>query len=285
MLGSRRDDRRPERHSTEERVNRKASLRDSGVELTRSWRDTLPAGGRDALRQLFLLLGCYAAYDVARVVVRGRDVTAIADAKAIINTEKALHMYVEPFIQAKVSYLHVAVQGMNWFYANAHLPATILILTWIYLYRHETWSFFRNWFLTMNALAMTVFAILPVAPPRLVPTSGVVDTLFLYSPHNYSTGILSFVTNQYAALPSLHIGYAVFLSLTVFLLSSNRVARTLAVLYPIIVLLAIVVTGNHYLLDAVAGVVVLGVAFVANYSVAPQRVPAVITVSTRDRRD
>ena len=253
--------------------------------MTRSWRDTLPAGGRDALRQLFLLLGCYAAYDVARVVVRGRDVTAIADAKAIINTEKALHMYVEPFIQAKVSYLHVAVQGMNWFYANAHLPATILILTWIYLYRHETWSFFRNWFLTMNALAMTVFAILPVAPPRLVPTSGVVDTLFLYSPHNYSTGILSFVTNQYAALPSLHIGYAVFLSLTVFLLSSNRVARTLAVLYPIIVLLAIVVTGNHYLLDAAGGVVVLGVAFVANYSVAPQRVPAVITVSTRDRRD
>jgi len=285
MLGSPKNDRRPERHHTEERVNRKATLRDSGVELTRSWRETLPAGGRDAFRQLFLLLACYAAYDVARVAVRGREAAAMADARAIINAEKTLHLYVEPFIQAKLSYVHVLVEGMNWFYANAHLPATILMLTWIYLYRHETWSFFRNWFLTMNALAMTVFAILPVAPPRLVPTSGIVDTLFLYSPHPYSTGVLSFVTNQYAALPSLHIGYSVFLALAVFLLSSNRVARTLAVVYPVLVLIAIVVTGNHYLLDAVAGVLVLGVAFVANYSVAPQRGPAVITVGARYRRD
>ena len=285
MLGSRKDDRRPERPRTEEPVNRKASLRDSGAELTRSWRDTLPAGGRDALRQLFLLLDCYAAYDFARVVVRGRDVTALANAQAIIRAERGLHIYLEPFIQAKISHIHILIQAMDWFYANAHLPATILILTWIYLYRHETWSFFRNWFLTMNALAMTVFAILPVAPPRLVPTSGVVDTLYLYSPHNYSTGVMSFVTNQYAALPSLHIGYAVFLSLAVFLLSSNRVARVLAVVYPLVVLFAIVVTGNHYLIDAVAGVAVLGVAFVANYSVAPQRVPAVVTVRARDRRD
>jgi len=261
--------------------DRRSRLRDSGFELTRSWRGHLPAGGRDALRQVLLLIACYAAYDVARVVVRGREVAAMADAQAIIRLEKALHLYVEPFVQAKAGYVHPFVQAMDWFYANAHLPVTILALTWIYLYRNETYGFFRNVFLTMNVLAMTVFAILPVAPPRLVPTSGIVDTLFLYSKSNYSTGILSFVTNQYAALPSLHIGYAVFASLAVFLLTSNRLARAAAVVYPLAVLLAIVVTGNHYLLDAVAGVVVLGVAFAANYSVAPQRVPEAVSVTWR----
>jgi hypothetical protein len=136
-------------------------------------------------------------------------------------------------------------------------------------------------FLTMNVLAMAIFALLPVAPPRLVPTSGVVDTLYLYSTSNYHSGILSFVTDQYAALPSLHIGYAVFLSLAIYLLTTNRLARVLAAVYPVVVLAAIIITGNHYVIDAVAGVIVLAVAFVANYGIAPQSVPEAITVYSR----
>jgi len=264
-------------------VKRKLSLRDSGLELTRSWRGALPAGGRDALRQFFILLACYAAYDVARIVVRGREAVAQANAQSIINAEKALHIYVEPFIQSKASSFHALIVFMDWFYANVHLPATVLTLVWIYLYRHEAFGFFRNVFLTMNALAMMVFAVLPVAPPRLVPTSGVVDTLFLYSTSNYRSGVMSFVTNQNAALPSLHIGYAVFLSLVVFLLTTNRLARVLAAVYPVLVFAAIIITGNHYVIDAVAGVVVLAVAFAVNYGFAPQSVPEAITVSTRDR--
>lgn len=264
-------------------MKRKLSLRDSGIELTHSWRGALPAGGRDALRQFFFLLACYAAYDVARIAVRGRGAVAMANAQAIINAEKALHLYIEPFIQAKASHVHALVIAMDWCYANLHLPATILVLVWIYLYRNDTFGFFRNVFLTMNVLAMTVFAMLPVAPPRLVPTSGVVDTLYLYSTSNYRTGILSFVTDQYAALPSLHIGYALFLSLAIYLLTTNRLARVAAAVYPVVVLAAIVITGNHYLLDAVAGVVVLAVAFVANYGIAPQGVPEAITVYSRSR--
>ena len=166
-------------------MKRTHNLRDSGLQLTRSWRGALPAGGRDALRQFFILLACYAAYDVARVVVRGREAVAQANAQVIINAEKALHLYVETFIQGKASHVHALVVFMDWFYANVHISATILVLVWIYLYRHETFSFFRNLFLTMNALAMVAFAMLPVAPPRLVPTSGVVDTLYLYSTNNY----------------------------------------------------------------------------------------------------
>jgi hypothetical protein len=266
-------------------VNRKLNLRDSGIELTRSWRGALPAGGRDALRQFLILLACYAVYDVARILVRGHEAVAMANALAIINAEKALHIYVEPFVQTMASHVHVLVEFMDWFYSSVHLPATMLILVWIYLYRHETFAFFRNVFLTMNLLAIAMFAMLPVAPPRLVPTSGVVDTLFLYSTTSYRSGVLSFVTNQYAALPSLHIGYALFLSLTVYLLTSNRLARVLAIIYPLIVLSAIIITGNHYVLDAIAGAVVLGVAFAANWGIAPQAVPEAIEVSTRHSND
>ena len=264
-------------------MKRKLSLRDSGLDVTRSWRGALPSGGRDALRQFFFLLACYAAYDLARVAVRGRDAVAMANAQGIINAEKALHLYVEPWVQTMASHVHVLVELMDWFYGSIHLPATILVLVWIYLYRNETFVFFRNVFLTMNLLAMTIFALLPVAPPRLVPTSGVVDTLYLYSTNNYHTGVMSFVTNQYAALPSLHIGYALFLSLAVWLLTTNRLARVLAAVYPVLVLAAIIITGNHYVLDAAAGVVVLAIAFAVNYGIAPQSVPQAITVSTRDR--
>jgi len=257
----------------DERVNRKLNLRDSGIELTRSWRGALPAGGRDVLRQFLILLACYAAYDLARIAVSGREALAVANGQAIINAEKALHLYLEPTIQTMASHVHVLVELMDWFYGSIHLPATILVLALIYLYRHETFAFFRNVFLTMNLLAMTIFAVFPVAPPRLVPTSGVVDTLYLYSTTNYRSGILSFVTDQYAALPSLHIGYALFLSLAIFLLTKNRLARVLAAVYPVVVLAAILITGNHYLLDAVAGVVVLAVAFVANWGMLLRRSP------------
>ena len=262
-------------------MERNHRLRDSGMELTRSWRGALPAGGRDAARQFAILLACYAAYDVARVFVRGREAVAMSNALAIMNAEKALHVYVEPFIQTMASHVHVLVLFMDWFYSSVHIPATILVLVWIYLYRNETWGFFRNVFLTMNVLAITIFATVPVAPPRLVPTSGVVDTLFLYSSSSYRSGVMSFVTNQFAALPSLHIGYALFLTLAIYLLTTNRLARVLAAVYPVVVLGAIIITGNHYWVDAVVGAMVLGVAFVANYSIAPERAPAAIAVLSR----
>lgn len=263
-------------------MTRKHKFRDSGADLTRSWRGGLPSGGRDALRQLLILLSAYAAYDVARIVVRGREAAAMANAQAIINAEKALHLYVEPYLQSKAIYFHGFVEFMDWFYANVHIPATILILAWIYLYRHETFGFFRNVFLTMNVLGMTFFVMLPVAPPRLVPTSGIVDTLFLYSSTSYRSGIMSFVTNQYAALPSLHIGYALFLSTAVYLLTKNRLARILAAVYPVVVLVAIIATGNHYWLDAAAGVLVAGVSYLANYGFARQRAPEAVRVRAGD---
>jgi hypothetical protein len=264
------------------RINRKLGLRDSGIELTRSWRGGLPAGGRDALRQLAILLICYGAYDLARIAVRGREAAAMANAQAIINAEKALHIYVEPFVQTMASHVHALVLFMDWFYGNVHLPATILLLVWIYLYRNEAFAFLRNVFLTMNVLAMTVFALLPVAPPRLVPTSGVVDTMYLYSSSNYHSGILSFVTDQYAAMPSLHIGYALFASLSIYLLTTNRLARVLAVVYPVVVLAAVIITGNHYVLDLVGGAIVLGVAFAANFGFAPQAAPEAVAVRVHD---
>lgn len=262
-------------------VPRKRTLRDSGLELTRSWRGALPVDGRDALRQFLILFFAYVAYDVARIAVHGREAAAMANAQHIISAERALYIYVEPWIQTQASHVQAVLLFFNWFYANMHLPVTILTLTWIYLYRNEAWALFRNVFLTMNACAMVVYAVLPVAPPRLVPTTGIVDTLFLFSKSNYQSGILSMVTNPFAAFPSLHIGYALFCTLAVYLLTRNRLVRVLAAVYPVFVLGGIIITGNHYLLDAVAGAVVLAIAFAANYAVAPDEVPEAIAVASR----
>ena len=102
-------------------VKRKLSLRDSSNELTRSWRGALPAGGRDALRQFSILLACYVAYDMARIAVRGREALAMANAQGIINAEKALHLYVEPYIQTMASHVHALVVFMDWFYGSIHI--------------------------------------------------------------------------------------------------------------------------------------------------------------------
>ena len=245
-------------------------------------RRALPAGWRDALRQVLILASCYAVYDLARLLVHGREAAAMANAQTIINAEKSLHLYVEPAVQTAAGHVHAVVASMDWFYANVHLPATILTLVLIYLYRHETFVSFRNAFLAMNALALTFFALFPVAPPRLVPTSGVVDTLYLYSTTNYRSGVLSMVTDQYAAFPSLHIGYALFLSIAVWLLTGNRSARALAAVYPVVVLAVVVITGNHYLIDVVGGVAVVSVAFALTRGFAPQVAPAPLMVRVCD---
>lgn len=236
--------------------------RERGREPARPPRFSLPAGRRDALRQSLILVTAFAAYDVVRIVSRGREVVALAHSQDVISAEKALRMYWEPNAQRAILDSRFVVESLNRFYASVHMPAIFFTLALIYLYRHESWRLFRNAFLLMNAIGLWVFAFVPVAPPRLVPTSGMIDTKFLFSGQGMQTGVMSFVTNPYAAMPSLHMGYALFTSVALCTLTRSRLARALAVAYPVVVLASIVLTGNHYLLDALAGAGVLVAALI-----------------------
>lgn len=120
----------------------------------------------------------------------------------------------------------------------------------------------RDGFLVANGIALAVFVTFPVAPPRLAGTHGLVDTLRETSGVDLHGGLLSGWFNPYAAVPSMHFGYALLIGVTVAALARNRAIRIVAPLYPALVFLTIVATANHFVLDAVAGgaVMALGIA-------------------------
>lgn len=250
--------------------------------FNRAAEEFLPNGGRDAVRQFLIIYGFYVFYGVARALARGREITAIGNGRAIMNAERALHIYVEPWLQAKVSHVRPLIQFFDFFYLHAHVFVTIACLVWIYVRRNDVFAFFRNWFLAMNGLALICFTLAPTAPPRLLPTSGIVDTLYLFSSSNFQTGIMGGLANPYAAVPSLHIGYALFVTLAIFLLAVKRSTRILAAIYPVLVLLGVIVTGNHFLFDALAGALVAFAAYLFALSVSSVSVTEPLPVVWRE---
>jgi hypothetical protein len=245
----------------------------------REWRNILPNGRDDVIREFLILLLSYIAYDVVRFLTTGREMTAVVNANHIIAVERSLGVYVEPWIQAKISHVHILLLVLNWFYTQVHIPAIVAFLAWVYLRRNDAFPFFRNAFLLINAIALSVFALVPVAPPRLLPSSGLVDTLFVFSNHNYQSGGLQSVTNPFAAMPSLHFGYAVFVSVGLLLLARSRRVRLAALVYPVVVLVSIVATGNHFLIDALAGGLVIAIAYL--FTLSGMSEPEVVAVRSR----
>jgi len=113
----------------------------------------------------------------------------------------------------------------------------------------------------VNFIAVILFFLLPTAPPRMLFTSGIVDINYL---HGVREQILEngFLANPYAAMPSLHFAYALFIALAVFMLANHRRLRWVGFIYPALVLVAIVATGNHFIVDAVAGGLIVLAAYV-----------------------
>jgi hypothetical protein len=227
---------------------------------------TLPVGGaRSHLREALVMLVCLVFYEIAYGLSAGREAVAIANGIAVMEAEKALGIYIEPWLQAMVSRVDVLVAASVAFYHYAHMPVTLGCLFWLYLRRAHAWHL-RNWFVMLNLMAISVFCVLPTAPPRMVFSTGMVDMSYLRSWTEAIVAGPSPLANPYAAVPSLHFGYALFVAIAVFTLARPRWVRWLAAAYPFAVVLSIVVTGNHYILDAVAGALVVMAAYYATVS-------------------
>jgi hypothetical protein len=249
------------------------TLRTMGDRLRQIGRRAFPSGWRHAVKQVLILFSAFVVYDMIRIAARGREVVAIAHSERVIRLERFLHVFWEPWMQARAVRHHDVIEFLSWFYVEVHLPALVATFIWIYIWHHRSWALYRNAFLLMNAIGLAVFASLPVAPPRLVPASGMIDTKYLLSGQGVHSGALAFVTNPYAAMPSLHLGYALFTSVALWTLARGIVARVLAVVYSMIVLIAIVTTGNHYLLDGLAGGATLALAFLLARAIAARAAP------------
>jgi membrane-associated phospholipid phosphatase len=227
------------------------------------------------------MLACYVAYDLSRALAQGREAVAMANGVFFMNLEKALGIWWEPWVQGRVSAVEPLMTALVWIYQYAHLPFIIGTMMWVFTQRRGSWPLYRNWFLAMNFVAVLVFALLPTAPPRMIFTSGVADINFLHGVRAaiFENGLLA---NPFAAMPSLHFGYAMFIGIMLYSLANGRWVRYLGFVYAVVVLVAIVATGNHFIVDAAGGALVVLAAWVFAVNVQPAATPLPVTVRERD---
>lgn len=200
-------------------------------------------------------------YQASRALVIGDETVALKNAFEVIDLEKIFGIHFESSIQGwMLENLHLT-QVLNQFYVWAHLPVTAIFFVWLYRRRRSVYPFVRNAFFLTNVLALAVFVVFPVAPPRMLGGEGFVDTLSLISGIDLHQGNLSGWFNPYAAVPSMHFGYSLMVGVLTAILAKHYLVRAVAMMYPVLVFVTIVGTANHYVMDALAGAVVLMAAF------------------------
>ncbi len=209
-----------------------------------------PAERPRALPELALVAALFLAYKLARMLIQGRDDVAFANAWRVWDLERFLHLPGEVAVQQAVLGHGTLLTAANSFYAYVHFPATAAFLLWMFLRRPVYYRWARRGLAGLTAAAMVVHVLLPLAPPRMLTGTGMADTGRLVGPAVYGDPATDTLTNQYAAMPSLHVGWA--LAVAVTLITVTRGPRRWAwLLHPTLTLLVVVVTGNHYWLDGI----------------------------------
>jgi len=221
-----------------------------------------PRGWLDAALQIGIFSAVYIAYQVVRGLAQGNADLAFANAQRIVDIEAGLGTLFEPGLQeALINHARWLVDLSNFMYLNSHFVVTTLFLLWLYFRRNEHFYFVRNMFMVAMVMALALYALVPTAPPRLMDSDfGFVDTIAVYTGLPQDSDTVGLLVNQYAAVPSMHIGFALMVAVPAAALVSNPVARAWWAAYPLIVFFVIVATGNHFWLDAAAGAAVACVA-------------------------
>jgi hypothetical protein len=241
----------------------------------------LPQGPVDLLRQIVLFCGAYWLYRLVRGLVDGRAAEAYQNARDVIDLEQNLGLFIEPAVHAWASGSSVLIDGSSWMYLNSHFAVTTATLAWIYLRRNERFYFVRNMFLVAMTLALIGYVALPTAPPRLMPEWGFSDSVAAFTGVDTDAGTSGVLVNPFAAIPSMHVGFALMIGLTMAQLVRRRWARVLWWTYPAVVTFVVIATANHWWLDAFLGALVAAAAAVCAHGFFAQVRPAVWAWDTR----
>jgi hypothetical protein len=209
------------------------------------------------LAEILLIGLALPLYYLVRGSAHERVGEALVRGTQVVEFEKSLGIFWEVDLQHLILHYDWLVQFLNGFYLYGHLPVIGALAVWMYFRHHREYLIMRNTFLISGAIGLIVYLTFPVAPPRFLPQWGFVDTVM----DQYNTGrplTPGFFVNEYAAMPSLHFGWNLLVGVAVWLASRNIVLRSFAVIMPPMMLADIVLTGNHYFVDAGAGVLVIG---------------------------
>jgi len=261
-------------------IQEDSAVRATEVELAPAW---APQPARTAARRAMIRRAAYEiglvavlflAYKIGRLAVEGHVGDALANAREVWHLERLLHLPSEYALQHALLGDGRLIRAANCYYAYVHFPLTTACLVWMWIRRPEQYVQTRRMLAWLTAAALAVHMLTPLAPPRMLTTVGMLDTGRLFGPAVYSAPSTDSLTNQYAAMPSLHVGWA--LAVAVALIGAGRSRwRWLWLLHPAITLFVVVVTGNHYWLDAIVATVLLGLVAAAQSAVrpAPQPIP------------
>ncbi|HZC28910.1 MAG TPA: phosphatase PAP2 family protein, partial [Gaiellaceae bacterium] len=196
-------------------------------------------------------------------LIRGRGHATLAAARAhsdaIVSVERHLHVFGERAVQDAVRALPAVPTLLGLAYIVLHFVGTTSFVVWTFRSRREHFAFVRNTLVAATAIALVVYVLFPAAPPRLAGL-GFADTVSTGSGVDLSSNLLGSLYNPFAAVPSLHFGYALLVGAGIAALARHRVARVAGAVYPFVMLFVIVATGNHFFFDAFAGAVVVAAA-------------------------
>lgn len=225
-------------------------------------RHVVAAGGRiDQYRRFAGQIGAMLSLEQAYEFVRGRispdtpDV-ALLHSYRLLDLEWKHGLFVEQRLERFFLQFQPVMNVIDLFYVLGHVVGTLGIIMWIYLRRREHYAFVRNLMMLTTAVALVAFYLYPTAPPRMLGNYGFVDPLQLH--HLVGDGGAqpgSYTYNPYAAMPSLHVGYALVVAWGLFAAERKLWIRVATVLYPVLMAATVIISGNHWILD-VAGAVV-----------------------------
>ncbi|WP_158580768.1 phosphatase PAP2 family protein [Cellulomonas rhizosphaerae] len=213
-------------------------------------------------REAAIMVAVYVVYSIIRNHAPNKVRVANAHSRDILNVEKALGLDIEHGINHFFAQHTAIITVANYMYATLFLPSAIFVLAWLWRRSSAQYVVHRSVLVVMTMFALVSYWVFPAAPPRLLPGGGYIDTVVVFETWGRSAADSGHgVSNEYAAMPSMHFGWALWCGLAVFAVSKVRWQKVLAIAFPSVTLVVIIATGNHFLFDAIAGAAVYGVAY------------------------
>lgn len=213
-----------------------------------------------------LVVGLFALWQYAGSFALMGPGGALGRARWIWHVERLLKLPNETAVQRVFLPHPVLVQFFNLYYDLLHFPVLIACLIWLFVWHRSSYRWWRTTLVAFTGLSLLV-QLIPVAPPRMLPETGLSDTGVIYHQSVYSNAT-GFNADQLSAMPSVHVGWAILVAIAIITTVRSR-WRWLAVLYPVMTTLAVVVTANHFWLDGLAAAVILAVVLAAQLRIQP----------------
>jgi membrane-associated phospholipid phosphatase len=208
--------------------------------------------------ELLIVFALLRVYDWVKSAASEKGVPAQGHAQTLVHAERGLHVYIEPSLDHALAAHPTLSLIASWYYQFAHIGVALAVLALCYVRWPTIYRQARNTLVATNVVGLVVFVLYPVMPPRLLPGAGFVDAVALAGFGSTHGGPVP--ADQYAAMPSLHVAWALWAAVVLTVGARRRWIGWLAFLYPATTTVVVIATGNHYLLDVVAAAVMVAIA-------------------------